>query len=288
VLLHGVIVRLWLASLLLIPLSIGALIYYQCTQNRSNEANIKQDQANETPATPAVHQPNTQTEQANAYDASKDCLYRLYLFATIAGVCVALGGIYAIYQQTEATKQASIATTDAARETARSAKATEDSVRLQESALRQWVNIEQWQVWMDKKTSTLRIRFQIVNPTTLPLDLGVIDMITEVLDIDSKPFPEHSQVSEVLPPSNPFIADICVPLSPEETEKLLDFPDDAAVNVFVTCVIEFTDSASRHWKQIFERAVIFDKGKFFALKGYDHVTPLVRQLRNHLEEQRAH
>lgn len=205
--------------LLLIPLSVGVLVYYQCAQNRRNEANIEQQQAGETATSPTVHQPNAQAEHANTYDAGKDCLYRLYLFATIAGVCVALGGIYVIYKQTEATAQS-------AKETARSAKATEDSVRLQGISLRQWVNIERWEVWMDRhedSTSTLRIRFPVVNPTALPIDLRLIDLNTWILGIDAKPCHERFTESEVLAPNNPFVSDITVHLSGEETNKLIDW-----------------------------------------------------------------
>src|SRR6202043_2369160 len=191
----------------------------------------------------------------NTYDAGKDCLYRLYLFATIAGVCVALGGIYAIYKQTEAPPQA--------------ASATEKSVLLQEAALRGWVNIEHWEVWMDKRKSTIRIRFHIINPTQLPLTLSLLDLTTNIDYIGAeKSWKESFQLSEVLAPNNPYIADITAALSDEQTTKLVDLNDTTGIPILINGRIEFSDSIPRQWEQVFERAIFFAKGELFALKEY--------------------
>jgi hypothetical protein len=100
--------RLIMALILLLSAS-SALIYYQCTKNSQRKTQVEQDQPSAGALSPAVHQPQAKNETASAYDAGKDCLYRLYLFATIAGVFVALGAIYVFYLQTQATQDAATA-----------------------------------------------------------------------------------------------------------------------------------------------------------------------------------
>jgi hypothetical protein len=222
-------------------------------------------------------QPYAEQNKADSYNAKQDTLYRAYLWATIVGVGVALGGILAIYKQTKATRDAAIAT-------AQSAKATEKSVNLQETSLRQWLNLEDWEVWMDKRRGIFRIRFQISNPTKLPLTLSSIDLVTQVLGIGAEPFSDETPISEVLPPNNPYISDICFPFTDEQVTKLTQMDEREAISSDVYCRVTFIDNTTRHWEQIFERAIIFDKGKFFALGEYDKLTPLVRQLKNQLSE----
>jgi hypothetical protein len=209
-----------------------------------------------------------------AYDAGHDSLYRWYLRATIIGVGVALLGIGAIYGQTRAT--------------AKAAKATEASVKLQAIALRQWMNLQHWEVWMEKKTSTMRIRFALVNPTTLPLEVNSISITAVILRLTNKAgCSDTSDELEVLPPNNPLILDASVPLSEEQVSELIALEDKLAIDIFVKCAVTFTDSSSRGWYQTFERAVFFDKGTFFALAEYKLLEPSVRDLKNHLKEQKV-
>ena len=72
------------------------------------QQNPKQGQAPEKPkdatevfnyANP-VEAPAGQTEKRDTYDPRHDALYRAYLWFTILGVPVALGGLYMIYRQT--------------------------------------------------------------------------------------------------------------------------------------------------------------------------------------------
>ena len=166
--------RLYIITVFALLSIAGTAVYYQCAKNSQRKAEVEQNQPSAAAIPAATHQPQTKDETANLYDAGKDCLYRLYLLATIAGVLVALGGIYAIWKQTEATAQA----TDAA---ARSAKAAEDSVKLQQSAQRQWVNLEKWNVSKVNTSRTLlAITFEIVNPTKVPLTLHYV--ITKTAD----------------------------------------------------------------------------------------------------------
>jgi hypothetical protein len=96
--------RFWVGLLVLTIIVIGVLIYYQCAHNAQRETDIKPDQSSEVMVPLAVRQPEAQAQHTNPYDARQDCLYRLYLLATIVGMFVALGGIYVFYLQTKATQ----------------------------------------------------------------------------------------------------------------------------------------------------------------------------------------
>jgi hypothetical protein len=195
------------------------------------------------------------------------------------GVIAGVIGIVAIYKQTEATKDAAIAT-------AKSAKATEDIVKLQEISMKQWVDIEHWEVWLEKRTSTLRIRFQVVNPTSLPMDLHLIELSTRIGSIRTAPHLESfPQTGEVLCPHNPSICDITVALADEETTKLVNMPDMEPIFIAVQCRVIF-DSNTRRWEQEFQRAIFFMKADLLALKEHGSLTPEVREWKNSLTEQK--
>jgi hypothetical protein len=258
--------RPWLGLLLFIPISLGALIYYRCTQEGRNEANIEQKQAGETSIPPAVHKPNTQTEQAKTYDAGKDCLYRLYLLATIAGVCVALGGIYAIYKQTEATAIA-------AKETARAAKAAEDSVTLQELALKQWVNIGHWHASFDKKRSWLKITFHVINPTKMPLTLHAILCMVAGHEAQRQ---DVGIAEDILAPDNPYVVEISFPLHEQQVERLIN---SEPVTVGLDCSVMFADSRNEHWHQRFNR-IVTTSGRVLA----EEIVPDILEVTNVLRK----
>lgn len=185
--------RLWLALLLLIPLSIGGLIYYQCTQNRRNEANVKQKQASQIVVPPAVHQPQTQNEHTDTYDASKDCLYRLYLCATIAGFFVALGGIYTIYKQTEATME--------------SARASKQSADTLANVERPWIQVI---VSQPNERNRSQLLFEMVNKGKTPAQIiSHTVKRTRKQSCDDMPVPpnygkfEEIDIVSLLPPKEP-------------------------------------------------------------------------------------
>jgi hypothetical protein len=272
--------RLFATAIIALLVTAG-LIYYNCAKQRRDEAKVKQNKPAESSLSRAEHQPDAKTEHAHSYDPSKDCLYRLYLSATIFGVFIALGGIYAIYTQTEATKKAAEAT-------AQSAEATQETVRLQEVSLRQWTNIGHWEVWIDKREPTLRIRFHVVNPTKLVLDLESIDLSSRIFDLSQEPRIEEFHRSEALPPNNPRVLDVTLPLNEEQVRTLTQWDDDRGIIVIIKCFIVFVDAGGmRRWEQTVERGVLFDKGELFGLKDYIHLTPKVRVMRNHLREKKT-
>ncbi len=77
----------------------------------------------------AIQTPQAQSEKSNSYDASQDCLYRIYLLATIVGVFGAWAGIYVLYRQTTATEKSAGAANDAAIAASNNAKALMNAER---------------------------------------------------------------------------------------------------------------------------------------------------------------
>jgi hypothetical protein len=269
-----------LAAGFLLLLLTTALIYDRGAQNCQPEAPIKALRPTRAVLTFAIHDPDTQTDHNDTYDPRRDRLYRAYLAFTIFGVVAALGGIYAIYKQTEATKQATEATALSARETAKSAKAAEDSVRLQESALRPWVNIGDWKVWIVKKTSKLRIRFHVINPTELPIDLKVIKFGTEIMADDAQE--EVVAVEGVLAPHNPYIVDSELELDNKYIDMLTN---SKPIILAFECSVVFADIRQKQWEQIFKRFIIFGKQILDVTDLPDNmITPHVRDTGNQLRQ----
>jgi hypothetical protein len=193
-----------------------------------------------------VEKPDTQCKQSDSYDPRNDTLYRAYLIFTIAGVCVALLGIGAIYLQTRATREAAEATRDSAEATLRSAKASERSVKLQENTQRQWVNLEDWHVSRINPTDPLEVSFKIVNPTGLPLMLHAV--ITKV---------NGAQTEEEIPmglliPSNPLMHGVGVPLDREQESLYAR----VALALDIECTVLFADAHGIHWRQEFGQKML--------------------------------
>jgi hypothetical protein len=247
------------------------------TKAKQQESQVERPVGQTTNLT--IREPEREDKRSSPYDAGKDCLYRVYLVFAILGVLAGVFGIIAIYRQTKAIAESTSATKEAA-------QATRDSVRVQEAGLRQWLNIDNWQVWMDKRESRLRLRFSLTNASTLPLTLHTITENVVILGSDSN---EHSEQSNfeanVVAPENPYIGDITMPLSDEQSNFLIDFPDESAINLFVSCEVIFTDVRGKRWKQIFDRAVFFGKAELFGLKEYEQLTPRFRDFKNILREE---
>jgi len=219
----------------------------------------------------------TKLKQNDPYDARHDPLYRAYLGISILGVIVALGGVLAIYRQTKATAQAAQASAESAAAAARSAKATEDSVTLQEVSLRQWLNIGHWEVWLDKNdTKRLRIRFHIINPTNLPLDLEKINR--EISILSAPPKREEEVVENILAPQNPQI----VYTSADLAEKCMEtLKSSQPLVISVKCVAFFVDVRKKRWEQTFERFVVVTN-KILGTAGEPKEPSHVREVRNNL------
>jgi hypothetical protein len=225
----------------------------------------------------AVKEPGTTPKQDDPYDPRHDPLYRANLGFTIIGVIVALGGVWAIYGQTKATAQAAQASSESAAATARSAKATEDSVKLQEVSLRQWLNIGHWEVWLDKNDAKrLRIRFHVINPTNLPLDLEKVSR--EISILNAPPKKEEEVVKNILAPQNPQIVYTFADLEEKWMETL---KASQPLVISVKCVAFFVDVRKKRWEQTFERFVVITN-KVLGSAGEPKEPSHVREVRNYL------
>jgi hypothetical protein len=247
---HGVIMRLLFGISLLVFASVS--IHNQDAQNSQCETRIKQPQPAYAALTWAIHQPETQAEHDDSYDARKDWLYRAYLAATILGVFVALGGIYVIWKQTEATKQ--------------SVQAAERSVKLQEIGQKQWINLSGWLSSFDTrpdKAPHITLAFDIVNPTKLPLTLKEVSMTLGKIKQAS------ASVSD-LAPDNPFIMSISIDPNAEQMEH---YRRGKLVLNFSCCIL-FIDCFGKTWEQLFERIMVFNPSSI----------PEVRVTKNELRE----
>lgn len=279
--------------------SLAALVLFAAAQQQSNphvrttepslqernaqaEENQKQQESKQVPTTAiqecerctviekcigcaAEGDPNAQQKNGHAYDPRKDTLYRAYLWATIGGVVVALGGIYAIYRQTKATKDAAIATQDSADATRHSAQATERSVKLQENTQRQWVNLEEWHAYRFDATKPLEIAFDVVNPTGLPLTLHLILTTANGKEVEERGF------VTLITPDNPFKHSF--PFQPTQEQETLY--DKGALSIDVDCRVFFADSHGIHWEQQFGRRLLCARGS---------IGPVVTDTKNAMRE----
>jgi len=122
----------------------------------------------------------------------------------IVGVVTAVVIGYQAYETRRATKAMQ-----------RSTEATVKSVRLQETALRQWVDIEKWRAMpylREDGVLTLHIEFDVVNPTNLPLTLNAVSTI-----IDG----QQGSISQknLLPPKNRHAVAMPIKITQEQLLK---------------------------------------------------------------------
>jgi hypothetical protein len=80
---HGVIMRLYLGLFIILSLSSGALIYYNCAKKSGDKTQVEQNEPSSVTPPAPVHQPQTKNETDKPYDASKD-LYHLMAFFCLA------------------------------------------------------------------------------------------------------------------------------------------------------------------------------------------------------------
>ena len=226
-----------LFSIGLVLLFCACLIYAQTAEDTSDKTHSEQTKSSNVPdSTVQQSSPQkqiTQSKQDAPYDASKDCLYLAYLFATIFGVFVALGGIFAIYKQTKATAQ--------------SAKATEKSVKLQEIALRQWVNTRKWKTELlepDQHPERFKIHFEIINPTNAPIILQWAVITTPKGETLVTGFPKDA----MLIPHKPFNVSVERDLSVAEQASL---HSRHGLVLHIMGAIRYIDALGDEWEQRF-------------------------------------
>lgn len=161
---------------------------------------------------------------------------------------------------------------------AEQATIAQTALRLQEASQRQWVDLEDWKVWLDKNNNAIRIRFNIANPTNIPLVLDRIS--TSSTAIGSAEKIQRSSIVNVLAPRNPSIYDITISLTKEDDARLEKMLDSGAVFMAIKGGVIFTDASKTQWEQTFERYIWCSK---LSLVGQsDPVTPTIRQMSNRL------
>jgi len=168
-------------------------------------------------------------EEDQPYNAAKDSLYRVYLWAAIIGVAVALVGIGMLWYQS---------------------RHLQSQIRLQERGLRQWVNTSDWKVaGTGQETSDRRqiieVSFLLSNETRAPITLIAVTFNSEdhPASTGDEGFAEHS----MLLPNNPFRPTLRVPLTRKEE---LDYVRDGIL-LRIGGMIVYTDALEETWRQNF-------------------------------------
>ena len=170
----------------------------------------------------------------------------------LIGIFVAWLTLKDIHSQAKETAKATQATALAAQATQKSAEAAEKSVKLQEAALRQWLDIENWKAipWMrEGGTLSLNVQFDVVNPTDLPLTLdSVLIMFGEQGNkIDRK---------NLIPPkkSKPVVTTV-----PITEEQLLKWEDLKELNFMIGGYVQFIDALEKTQVQPFSGMIACSK-----------------------------
>lgn len=196
-------------------------------------------------------------------------------FATLAIMLLTIAYVrYARHQWKVMDKQAEIA--------AQQATIAEAALRVQEASQRQWVDLQDWQIWLDKgkEDSAIRIRFKIANPTNIPLALDHVSTTSKITGGIEKI--QQSAMDDVLAPRNPSIYDVTIPLTHEQTEKVKNFTTDDVIIMVIIGSVVFTDASKTRWEQTFERYIWCSKSKF--LEQTEPITASVRQTANGLKQ----
>lgn len=148
----------------------------------------------------------------------------------IGGIFVAIGTLDILKRQTDAIE--------------RQTKAVEDSITLQKTLKRQWVNLEKWAIEGDKlreyKEIVIKLLFEIVNPTDMPLELRHIQLFAVEDNQTSSP-----NIS--LAPTKSHPVSFLIKLSEAETSRY--FCDTLNLNVFGS--IAFKDNFGERQGQTF-------------------------------------
>lgn len=135
-----------------------------------------------------------------------------------------------------------------ARETSRSAKAAQKSVDLQQALHQQWVDVEHWRGEADfpseDKQFRLKIGFDVLNPTSMPLTLDSIQA-TITSSHNTQKF-DHT-VKNTLIPQKAYAVTVVLMLRPEEVSRLLE----SGLQFTVSGHIRYTDSFEKERTQFF-------------------------------------
>jgi len=205
-------------------------------QGHSNEKQAPEKTADVICNGCSIQEPATQTEKQDTYDPKKDALYRAYLWFTIGGVLIALGGIGVLLRQNGQIRTQT--------------EHLERQITIQQRSSRQWVNISGWrQHPVTDRPDTIEISFQIENPTPVALHLDFVMCRAGGQSNDSG-------LATFLAPNNPFPHQLYVRLDNEQMGHYRqgDLVLETEVSVF------FTDAFDNQWNQIFQRILVCGQG----------------------------
>lgn len=192
-------------------------------RTQSNTHNSGQNPSQARIAARAEEQPNTQAQQANSYDPPQDALYRWYLRATIAGVVVALGGLWILRNQN---------------------RNLANQIKVQSLALRQWVDTTNWRTRLPYpvRPRTLELIVDIVNPTNAPISLILIRITVSDGKTNATGFPRNT----LLLPNKPLTYRAYIELGQEQFANLIS---ENGLILQVEGSIIYIDSLKDEWEQ---------------------------------------
>jgi hypothetical protein len=132
----------------------------------------------------------------------------------------------------------------------KSAEAAEKSIKLQETALRQWVDIENWRAtpWMPESgVQNLSLQFDVVNSTELPVTFTGAFVV-----IDDKPIRTTGERKNLIPPKNRFPVVLPIEITAEQLAKW----ENDKLTLFLYGWILFEDALQKQQGQSFNGAVV--------------------------------
>jgi hypothetical protein len=215
---------------------VGAFVVAGSPNNYSTPNESKpQQEVKAPPTSKGAHEPDTNTGKAHGdppqwYTAIKwsEWLLVVAAFATLAVIA---------WQSWETRK---------------SSEAMRDSFRLQEAALQQWVEIDNWSVSERPAESVLAFRFDLVNGTKLPLT--IIKVIASIETQESVTFQ-----SNVLAPGGRHTAEASVVL---DGDRFHGYSSRKTMLLFeIKGVVVFIDVLKKRQAQRFEGWISCTRGK---------------------------
>jgi hypothetical protein len=201
-------------------------------QERANEKHAPEKAADTICNGCSIQEPAGQTQKQDTYNPKQDTLYRAYLWFTIIGVLIALGGIGVLLRQN--------------RQISRQTEHLERQIEIQQRSSRQWLNVLEWRQHLaEEMPNNIGIYFQIENPTDIPLRLDAVmsGALGQQLD---------SGLVTFLAPDNPFPMEFFVRLNAEQ----MALYEGNGLVLEVEVSVFFTDAFDNQWNQIFQRMLL--------------------------------
>lgn len=246
----------------------------QSPKHPGNQKQIRpaEQQAAPSPAVTVLQQKNATDQHDSSEQNSETYFHRLIradnlpnillFFAGLGGIAVGVYTLRDIRRQTGFLGEYVAATKN-------STEAMEKSVRLQEVQMRQWVHTENWKAtvppFSDRHTeASVKINFDVVNPTAMPLALKSISTKAGVIWGETPEFAEMG-LDYVLPPNNRFPVEIAVILRGQHCESF----KKQAVGLTITSEVVFEDVFGGMRRQSFGYTCHCKRDGWYEFKVYE-------------------